>query len=235
MSERKICFSVNNLELKGSENFLVMMESVCCRIVNIKKAKQWSLTVPFLPFLDLAIVFYIEVAVEKEGICSVMVTQQMLEIWGVDILDLYEIARENTISFFPAVSNSLPHVLDEVTRTGSFSDDYPDLKQEIKELYDSKVANSMLVVTNHYKYNGATCILYEAFMNKLGEGYQSDYYILPSSIHEILFIPKYLGYERKDLFDMVCDINKTQVKEDDWLADNVYLYHKDNGKIEVLF
>jgi hypothetical protein len=47
------------------------------------------------------------------------------------------------------------------------------------------------------------------------------YYILPSSIHELIFVPTYVG-TKDDIEMMVREINATEVSEDDYLANDVF-------------
>ena len=55
----------------------------------------------------------------------------------------------------------------------------------------------------------------------------SLFFILPSSLHEALIVPETLGTDVESLYQMVCEINKTQVAPADMLTDNVYWYDAD--------
>lgn len=60
-----------------------------------------------------------------------------------------------------------------------------------------------------------------AARKNLKEMFPDGYIVLPSSIHEVIVIPK--DIEEKDvLIEMVRNINATQVEPQDRLADNVY-------------
>lgn len=70
---------------------------------------------------------------------------------------------------------------------------------------------------------GAAVLLREdalkAVFEKLGE-----FYILPSSIHEVLLLPVDDGVSASDLRGMVKEINATKVRPAEQLSDNVYKY-----------
>ena len=51
-----------------------------------------------------------------------------------------------------------------------------------------------------------------------------DYYVLPSSRHEILAVPVSRAPELPDLKDLVHMVNQTEVQERDWLSDDVYYF-----------
>lgn len=83
----------------------------------------------------------------------------------------------------------------------------------------------MIILTNDKKYNGAGVILCDAVLKavyrKIGE-----FYILPSSIHEVILVPAN-AVDPTALAAMVKTINATQVAEEEQLSDDVYVY---NGK-----
>ena len=63
------------------------------------------------------------------------------------------------------------------------------------------------------------------------ERLEDDLYILPSSIHEVILLPKRLSPEETELLSMVRSINETELSSMDRLSDNLYEYRRDSGKI----
>ena len=72
-----------------------------------------------------------------------------------------------------------------------------------------KPADSMYVLTNQEKRHGAAAILNQKIMDDITEKVGKAYYILPSSIHEVLIVPKREGMDIKHLESMVRDVNGT--------------------------
>jgi len=52
----------------------------------------------------------------------------------------------------------------------------------------------------------------------------SDFYLLPSSIHELILVPVGEDRDREHLEEMVKEINQTQVAMEEILSDTVYNY-----------
>ena len=67
---------------------------------------------------------------------------------------------------------------------------------------------------------------------KAAELLGSDYYILPSSVHEVILVPDAPGITEKELCDMVKQANRTVVDEKDILSDNVYHYSRGDRGLE---
>ena len=98
--------------------------------------------------------------------------------------------------------------------------------QEAKEMamqMMSDIPDTMYVLTNDTKVNGAAAILNDDIRQEIAEKV-GDFYMLPSSIHETLIIPKDAGMEFKELEQMVQEVNQTQVAPGERLSDHVYEY-----------
>lgn len=61
-------------------------------------------------------------------------------------------------------------------------------------------------------------------MDQIGEGFQGDFFILPSSTHETLVIPDNGAFDYRVLEDMVQTINENEVAPEERLSDHVYHY-----------
>ena len=53
-----------------------------------------------------------------------------------------------------------------------------------------------------------------------------EFYILPSSIHELILVRDTVGMDANSLRDMVREVNSTQVASDEVLSNSIYHYSK---------
>lgn len=88
-------------------------------------------------------------------------------------------------------------------------------------------------MTNEAKTNGAITILYPNALKNLADRIHSDVVILPSSVHEVILLPLQRDHNVKELRDAVYEINRRELDREDFLSDNVYLYRRDTGSIEI--
>ena len=70
----------------------------------------------------------------------------------------------------------------------------------------------------------------EAVSKELG----GNYLILPSSIHELVLIREEKERGIEDLKNIVCDINQSQVDEEERLSNEVYRYDAETGSISMV-
>ena len=86
--------------------------------------------------------------------------------------------------------------------------------------------SDMYVLTNESKLNGAACILYENVLYDFAQKLGADLYILPSSVHEVILLPKLSMFEKDELVNMVKEVNTEGVAADEVLSDHVYEYNR---------
>ena len=61
----------------------------------------------------------------------------------------------------------------------------------------------------------------------------ADYYVLPSSVHEVMIVPDDGGFDSGELEEMVREINATQVAPEEVLSDHIYYYNCGEGRLLV--
>ena len=83
------------------------------------------------------------------------------------------------------------------------------------------------------KINGAACIIDDNIQKMIAEKVGGDYFVLPSSVHEVLIMPKSEDMDPKELRNMVQDVNATQVAEGEILSDQVYGYDAKTHKLSI--
>ena len=91
--------------------------------------------------------------------------------------------------------------------------------------------NPMFCLTNKAKMNGASLLLQEDIRKQIGECLGSDYFVIPSSIHEVLILPDNGIFQVPELNAMVKEVNETQVEREEQLSDKVQFC---DGKTAVM-
>ena len=90
----------------------------------------------------------------------------------------------------------------------------------------------MFCLSNAQKMNGASLLLQEDIRKQIGECLGSDYFVLPSSIHEVLILPDNGMFEVPELNAMVQEVNETQVERQEQLSDKVQFCDKKTAVLE---
>ena len=108
------------------------------------------------------------------------------------------------------------------------------MPQEIAEMMIGEMPadKSMWVISNDRGINGAVSMLYEDKLHTLATEMESDLYILPSSVHEVIAVSTSMG-DPNELAEMVAEINMDQVALEERLSNQVYHYDKDLRKLSL--
>ena len=106
-------------------------------------------------------------------------------------------------------------------------------EQMMEELFPMETGPKMYVVTLPNAVDGASILACKDSLSKIVEKIGEDCFILPSSVHEILLVPKGSGVELSDLQAMVCDVNCTEVQASEILSDHVYEFERNSRKLSI--
>ncbi len=193
---------------------------LACKFINYEKNKKMLEDTPHVKYLDLAIVFYLLVEFSEYGKSSMLVREEHKTMWGVTTEQLYKDAMLNVEKLLPAAFQTLNVVIQEV------------LQEEIKaNIKDVRKDANMYVLTNKEKYFGAICLLYKEKLKEIGELLGKNFYIIPSSIHEVLIVTEDKVAKREELDTVIREVNQTQVIEEEVLSDHAYYYNCKKGEI----
>ena len=99
---------------------------------------------------------------------------------------------------------------------------------------DAESTVPVYVLSSRKRLQGAACMLYPDLLRKIADRMDSSYYIIPSSIHELLLIPAAGFADRDELKAMICEINDTHVAPEERLSYSLYGYDRKENKVEIL-
>ena len=211
-------------------DFSACQSKICFKLVNADRNKELLADAPHMIVCDdLAVLFYILVSNDGSGTATITIRNSMFDMWGVSEEDLFNIALINTQRIFRGSVMSMASVMMEL-----LSDRMDE--ENTKEFYDMVVSDedmAMYVCTNTQKINGAGVLLYKDLLKEFAERVGSDFYILPSSVHETLLVPVSKEMQIEYLRSMVREVNATQVAPEEVLSDNVYIYRREDDKISL--
>ena len=200
-------------------------ERITTKVVAVKHNKSLLSDRPFTKLDDLAVVYQIELKNSELGQATIPINHQMMERWGVTTNDIHELAINNTERSNPSTLMALESVL--------FGTEENFLEPE-----NSYERCSMLVLTNENKLGGAAALANSDILSKVAQVIDDSFYILPSSVQEVLVIPKEMAKERgmtpKMLGEMVREVNANEVSKEEQLSDHVYQFDKKTKSLETV-
>lgn len=208
-------------------------ERVTLRLIRRKGNERYMAKGPHFPYLDMEVVFYMMVSSGKDRLAGFYIEWQHLNMWGITAEEVYEAAKKVSPRLCPPVIKKMGQVLMEML----FDEEIPEeiraeMQEQIKEEIPEK-AEILYILTNQQRISGASCILYPDVLKEFSEKMGADLLVLPSSIHETLLL-RDEGIDHAGIMEIVREVNRTVVREEEVLSDNVYRYDRKTGRIEVV-
>ena len=214
-----------NINADYFENYENVRKTIVYKLVNYQKNKKLLEDVPYKRVLDLAVVFYCLIEQRKGVSATALIHNEHLRIWNVTEDEIYNDALKNTPVLLAGSIVPMSKILSEIAGTAPVDND-----EKVCEYTGEDI---LYVLTNSSRVNCAACILYDNLLKKFANDVHSDLYILPSSVHEVIIVPKKNAFDKSELADMVREVNEQGVSQDEILSDNVYEYNRKNGLITM--
>ncbi len=197
------------------DDYESLKEKVVFKIVHYEKNRKMLKGIPHIRFLDLAIIFYILLEAGENGMATVLIKNEHLDIWGRSLEELHEKSIKNAIKLLPAQFMSMHQTIkDMLQEQGEELEDFNDLSEN----------ETMYVLTNSVRNYGAASMVYPHVLEMVADMLKEDFYVLPSSVHEVIVVPKSKGIDEKEMNAMIVEINATQLEPEDVLSDHAYFY-----------
>lgn len=192
------------------------------RLINTGKNQRLLEAIPHREFLDLSLTYMLEVAGPGKHIGHIQVSKEHLEYWGVDEQSLYEATIRDMAKPGKAILESIGTVLEQMLK--------PDIGQ------DARKCPAYILSNSNYR-DGAVQMLNKRMLKSAARILDGDFIILPSSIHELIFMPVDEAEDEdiqvRQLADMVREVNDTQVEDTEILSYHVYKYRRETGEITI--
>ena len=200
-----------------------LKKRIVYRLVSREMNEDLLKMVPYRKFVDLAVIYYVFVRVNDDAAGSILITNDYMEKVGLTEKELYRLAKANTPKLFPAEINPMGDVLKKLaTNAGS------PLPDELTVLSEYP----MYILSNSKCTNGAVCLLYPGICREIAELIPDGFFVLPSSIHELIIVPT--DRDSDELLKMVADVNLTQVPPEDILSNNIYRYYPEEAALKLI-
>ena len=149
---------------------------------------------------------------------TMLIKKEHLKLWNVTEKEVFEEAKRNVKRLLPAKFSRMRDVLASMLEIQFDEDDREDF---------------MYVMSNEERSFGAACIFYEGVMEMVYAAIHENYYVIPSSVHEVIILPESMAPCKSEIEETVSEINQTQVEDEEVLSDKVYYYNGRNKQLSM--
>ena len=199
------------IDPKDLTDYTKMKDRLILQLIPIEGNEERLNEIPHEQISDFAVICRVELA---DGEASTIVTDQLMKSFDISKEQLFADAKENAPRLHPPVLKNLMEVLFQAE---------PGLMDMESPLH---------VATTDVGEHGACVMAYPGFMDQASETLGGSFFVIPSSVHELLFLRDDDGRSVKELDDMVQAVNAQEVQPSDRLSDVSYHYDAETKTLE---
>lgn len=228
------------LDVDEFRNFDRMKRYVVYKVLNYEKNQELLQTVPHRRYLDLAVVYYLIIENHFIGSGTALIHNQLLDSWGVSEETLYHLAFENTDRQLGTSVMPMQQVIrtllkqDVMYQLAAATDGGSEAEKEAEVLTDQILKSllpdrphKMFVMSNRDRYLGASTILNQKRLADFAAEQGTGFYVIPSSIHEVILVPETEPLTKRELERMLLDINEAGEECEEFLSSEVYYFDRE--------
>lgn len=208
------------IDIASLSNYEAMKEKLIIQVVPTAENADMLANIPHHEMEDMSVVYRLNMGSSDNGRATVLVTNAMMDSYGITAEQLHQDALEFAPMNEPAVIQSMAEVLMEM------------MGPEMGEMLPPEEM-PMYVASVPDRVQGAGILAYPDFMEQAKERLGGDFYVLPSSVHECILLADSGDMDRAQLEAMVKEVNETQVEPSERLSDKVYHYDSEAKIFEL--
>ena len=202
-----------NISAEILQDYDFMKGQLIAQVISVKDNTERMEQMPHRQMKDMAVIYRFMMGESPYGEqMTVAVTNAMVDSCGITADQLHEDAITAMKMNQPYSIRPLGAVLAEMD---------PFMDQEMGEVMGPP---GLYVATTESKMYGAAVIAQPDFMDNAAEILEGDFFVLPSSLHEVLLFRDDGMTDYRGLEEMVRIINETEVQPADRLTNTVYHY-----------
>ena len=193
-------------KLEGITDYSNIRERLFIRVSNAEINQKVLAEVPHQRQGEFAITAHIAMVDTPFSLGSIMISNDMLETYGISEAQLFEDAFDNSPKLFA-----------------------PDV---VGYSSDPEGEKKMYLVTNSRRLNGAAVMFYDGFLEKLAKQIGSDFFVIPSSIHEMIIWPYVHDIQYSDLEKTLKLGNRDFMSPGEALSEHIYYVSPERLQLE---
>ena len=207
-------------EAEWLKDYSQVKDRLYIRVSDAKENESLLNKVPHKEVDGLAVTYHIGFETPDGKSASVPVNTNMMEMYGINEEQLHADALTSSRNLYPATFVSLAEMMGNM------------MGVDADTIMPTMDEPQIMVLTNEEAFQGAGALFYPGQMDEIAARLGSDYFVLPSSIHEVLLLPDDGTVDADVLNFMIQDINMSTVAPEERLANEAYHYDAKDHVLE---
>lgn len=212
---REVAETLPECQTEFALDYEKLRKKLAMQVVSTAANRELLQKLPHRNLADLSVVYRFYLGDTENGTRTILITNLLLEQMGIRAEQLMQDAEKEAPVYLPLRIRNMGEVLQDLTGL-EFREDFP-----------------MWVASTSGAVYGAGVLAYPDFLEYAANLLGGDYYLLPSSVHEVLLLADDGTMTAETLTGMVTSVNASEVQPEDRLTDNAYHYERQTRRFET--
>lgn len=200
------------------------------KAVNAERNAELLAQVPHTRMGDIALTYWVKIAQGVDYVESAVIRSDRFPKLGLE--QLHHDALANSPRLFPPVLTPMSDMLERLMDSGeALPFEAPEDLCAAEMFWKEQM--QAYILTNENNINGASCLWYPGMMEHIYRRIGGEYFVLPSSTHELILLPK---DERRagTLYEMIHTVNSQEVAPEEILSWEIWAYDSKEKTVKVV-
>ena len=204
-------------------------DRVYVKLVNTRSNQDHLKDLVSLPVDGgFSLTVYIDMDTPKRD-AMIQVTKELASRMDFDERELMQTAMRNTVQAHPAELTEMSKIMMDISGLRKLEPGDNLLQDNCSPAGDL----SMLILSNSDKFFGAAALFYPEVQARIADVTGGSYYVLPSSVHELIILPDNGSLDERELARMVQSVNSCEVSPEEQLGNKVLFYNAAADRLMV--
>ena len=158
----------------GLNDYEEFKDRLFIRLGNLQTNQGLIDKVPHRIIEDMVVTYHVVSGVGGRDFWSALISSDLLKGWNVTEEQLHEDALKSSAELFPARLDTMSSILSKAPGP----------------MHVEAVGPEIMVLSNSAGFHGASAVLYPGVLKMAEEELGEDFYIVPSSVNELLLVPE---------------------------------------------
>lgn len=230
--DQRICQEIEHMphfDLSVLKDYEFVKDHLGLQVINADKNYGLLQTIPYTQIADLAIVYRIFL----DDNTSTLVNDNMLNHYGISKEQLHTDATMCVQRKAPCVIQKIGEAMKEILESMISEKEAAEEQTEEEMVIPEIMQKAKFYVARIDGAYGASVIARPDFFTEATQIMGGDFYIIPSSMHEVMLIKDIKEGGVKDFEKMIWQVNTTEVSGEDYLSNRLYHYDSKNQVFEI--
>lgn len=234
--DQRICYEIERLpkyDLLNLKDYEYVKNHLGLQVINMEKNQEFLKNIPYTQIADLALIYRV---FTDQNTCA-LINNDMLKRYGISQKQLHSDAISHAQREKPCFIKKMGEVLKELLI--KILQDKETSKEEREEMKNklAEVENDpplQLYIAGIDGVYGASVIARPDFFEEATQLMGGDFYVIPSSIHEIIILKDQHQGSIWAIEGTIWEVNMLKVSEEDFLSNNLYHYDSSDHIFETV-